>query len=402
MNFARYFTTLLFLTCGVLKSSKATGQPVAPVSTPSPEQIAEGRVHFDRGVTLFDQNNFDGSIVEFQRAWELSQRPSVLFNIATACQALHRYAEAIEALDRYVSVTTAQDRQRRQAERTVQELRELIGWVQIDVDPTDALISLDGRATQARVELMVGPGTHRVEASRSGRHPGLAEFTIASGEHRTVRFRLTDDSSSTQPIVVVTEPTRSPAEILPPLSTATTLTTSSVDIQGAPTDALIQVDSVPQSSRGPRVLASGPHRFSVTARGMQPWSGTLALRANIQHRLAISLAPDQPGISPGWFWGATVTTGVLLFATIGTGVAALNTHSEYAALPFRSPRLIDLESRGRTLGVVADLFGVLTLGAGATAVYLFTKTRFDSRTSTATFVLAPTPGGGIVAVGSRF
>ncbi len=164
-------------------------------SAPSPRPSARGRARFfaqrrsprraaDRGAGrrgadalrprrgALRRGNHDGALIEFQRAWELSQRASVLFNIAAACQALHRYADAIEALERFLANST-DIRQRRHAQRTLTELRSLIAFVRINTTPADATLNLDGHTQSANGELTVGPGTHRVEAARSGRNGGL-------------------------------------------------------------------------------------------------------------------------------------------------------------------------------------------------------------------------------------
>lgn len=113
----------LILAAGVAPGL-ARAQP-APTTT----ETEEARRHFDRGVRLFDQGDNDGALVEFRRAWELSRRPSVLFNVAAAAQALRRYGEAVEALRLFLVEVPGAHPQRPEAEHTLRELEQLLARV---------------------------------------------------------------------------------------------------------------------------------------------------------------------------------------------------------------------------------------------------------------------------------
>lgn len=395
----RHRWTLAATLCaaGVLAGSIARAQPT-PASPPTAEQVEEGRRHFERGVGLFDQGNHDGALIEFQRAWELSQRASVLFNIAATCQALHRYSEAIEALERFLANST-DIRQRRHAQRTLTELRSLIAFIRINTTPADATLTLDGHTQSANGEVTVGPGTHRVEASRAGYNSASAEFTIASGEHRDIALTLTEAGAATPPpTVVIVDPDRNPQTPPPPPAATATLA-----VLDAPPGATLAIDDVvsPSPDR-PMQLRPGAHRLVASAPGMRPWSGTVTVRPGAQHQLALSLSPAPRGLRPVWFWAAAATTGALFIATIATGGAALSAHSDYASLPAGSPDIAPAAERGRSLSLAADLLGVATLGVGAAAAVLFTRTEFRVGTSTARFVFAPTSGGAAASATLRF
>ncbi len=374
--------------------------PRAAHAQQTPAQIAEGRTHFNRGVVLFDQGNHDGALIEFQRAWELSQRPSVLFNIAATCQALHRYAEAIAAIERFLASSGATDvRQRRHAQRTLNELRGLVAFVRVTTDPADATLTLDGHTQPANGELVVGPGTHRVEAARSGRNGASAEFTIASGEHRDVRLTLTVAGVATPPptVVIVDTGHGAPPPPPPPPPPAT------IEVLNAPAGATLAIDDmVIASPERPAEVRPGRHRLVASAPGVRPWRGEVVVHDATQHRLTLSLAAETRALPPVWFWVAASTTGALLISTIATGAAALSTHADYEALPTGSPQIATLADRGRAQALAADVLGVATVGLGAAAAVLFTRTEFRAGVSTARFVLAPIDGGAAASAWVRF
>jgi hypothetical protein len=373
--------------------------PGAACAQPTPAQVADGRTHFNRGVALFDQGNHDGALIEFQRAWELSQRPSVLFNIAATCQALHRYADAIEAIERFLASRGATDvRQRRHAQRTLNELRGLVAFVRITTEPADATLTLDGHTQPANGELVIGPGTHRVEAARSGRNSAAAEFTIASGEHRDVRLTLTVAGVATPPPTVVIFDTGRGAPPPPPPPPPAT-----IEVLNAPAGATLAIDDVvAPSPERPVEVRPGRHHLVASAPGVRPWRGEVLVRDATQHRLALSLAAESRALPPVWFWVAASTTGALLISTIATGAAALGTHADYAALPSGSPQIAPLADRGRAQALAADVLAVATVGLGAAAAVLFTRTEFRAGVSTARFVLAPLEGGAAASAWVRF
>lgn len=364
----------------------AQGQPSPPgVTSASPEappteaQLNEARAHFDRGVTLFDGGDNDGALVEFQRAYELSRRPTVLFNVAATHRALRRYGEAIDALRLFLAsnLDEAQRRQRRDAERTLRELEQLIARLTITIDPSDATLQVDGRVQQQGSTLVVGPGTHRIQATRDGRRTHLQEFTIASGETRELRITLLPmDGATPSGRVDPTAPSR-----------------ASLTLVNAPPDATVAVDGQLSSSAAPLSLAAGAHHVAVQARGHRGWSGTVLLRPNAAHQLRVSLLRDEGRFTPLPFVLVSAGAGVCLLSTLVTGLLALETHAEFRGLSAGDPRLGDLEAQGRALGIAADVLGFASVGLAATAVYLFLKT--DFRSSSAQLVAAPSSLGAV-------
>ncbi|MFO0608502.1 MAG: hypothetical protein U0324_35380 [Polyangiales bacterium] len=170
----------------------ALAAPTVANAQPAPVEAdtAQARAHFDRGVLLFDRGDTEGALVEFQRAWELSRRPGVLFNVAAAAQALRRYGEAAAALRRFLAEAPGDHPQRPAAARALRELEQLVAHVRVTVDPTDAVVTLDGRRQVDASDLVVGPGTHRIGAAREGFGAADEELTVASGEERVVRLSL--------------------------------------------------------------------------------------------------------------------------------------------------------------------------------------------------------------------
>ena len=175
----------------------------SPVAGAQTDATAEARARFDRGVAL----------AEFQRAYDLSQRPSLLFNLAATHQSLHEYPEAIDALRRFLTANAhTHARQRRDAERALRELEVLVARLRVQRDPPDATVTLDGRPL-AGDEALVGPGAHTLDATAPGRVALRIAVTVASGDTRAVRLALVAETTrrAVVPVAPVEAPVAAPA-----------------------------------------------------------------------------------------------------------------------------------------------------------------------------------------------
>ena len=65
---------------------------------------------YDNGVLLYDEGEYEKSITAWRRAYELSQEPLLLYNIANALERLGRIREAIDTLNEYRIYAPAEER----------------------------------------------------------------------------------------------------------------------------------------------------------------------------------------------------------------------------------------------------------------------------------------------------
>lgn len=85
---------------------------------------ARARTHFEAGRSYFEEGAYDRAREEFQRAYDLSRRPPLLLNVATADERLGRYAEAAANIRRYLEAVP-DDPNRTTLERRIQNLERL-------------------------------------------------------------------------------------------------------------------------------------------------------------------------------------------------------------------------------------------------------------------------------------
>ncbi len=74
----------------------------APTTRPTPEQDREARAQFLQGREAFARGQFLDAAERFERAYELSRRAVLLYNLGTSYDRLHRWEEARDAFRRYI------------------------------------------------------------------------------------------------------------------------------------------------------------------------------------------------------------------------------------------------------------------------------------------------------------
>jgi hypothetical protein len=191
------FTRALSLAC-ILASVGAARPALAQV----PDNVrAEAREHFDRGLRLFNQQDNEGALAEFQRAYELVPHPMVLYNLGLVLSAAGRPIQAVEAFDKLLANPTGLDAgrlARAKDERARQAA--LIGEVTVTSSVDGAIVEVDGfevGKTPLAAPLRIAAGTHVIAMAAPGYAPMQKQVSIAGLAKDTVAFELLP--SETQP-----------------------------------------------------------------------------------------------------------------------------------------------------------------------------------------------------------
>ena len=272
---------------------------VGPSTPPTPANLAEARLHFQQGVALFRDQNFDAALAEFRGAYGISGEPVVLYNAGLTFKALFRYSEAIDILERYLSESAAhghpvaKDR-RNEVETLVNEMRSLLADVTVVLSPADATLRIDGHPTTLAIDGVVKlpAGTHVLDAAAPDHTPVRREITVVAGTPQSV-----------------------------PLELAAIPHTGHVTITASQIGAHISVDGRDLGAAPVTIeLGAGGHQVEVTAPGYLPGRSELAVAPGQSRTVTIVLeTPPPPETTPfyhrWWFWSgaavvaaATVTT----------------------------------------------------------------------------------------------
>lgn len=355
--------------------------PVAPPPAAAP---SEAEVRFQRGTDLFNVRNFEGALVEFQRSYELSSQPGLLYNVARTEVALGRLPEAGRTIERYLREATDLSAERRaEVEAMLVQTRSFLGRIVVRVEPAEARAALtvdDNAVTDALTDegLSVGPGRHTLVAAAEGWLPATATVVLASGDRREVTLTLRRAPDPR----VVEAPAVTPAP------------SGRLVIAAAPPGAVARVDGEAVALPTAEVTP-GRHRVEVSAPGYSAWRGDVELAAGSTRVITTRLASSR-GLAPTWFIAGAAATGALLVGALACGVLTETTHDAYAQRfvdEYASPDAAALRDRGESLRLATNVMLGLAAATGVASVVLLTQTRFQ-RASSAEFSFAPTLDGG--------
>ena len=73
----------------------------APVASAQDADTDQAKVLFQNGTRLYEEGRYEDAIAAFEKAYELSKRPALLFNISNAHERLGNLEAALETLNEY-------------------------------------------------------------------------------------------------------------------------------------------------------------------------------------------------------------------------------------------------------------------------------------------------------------
>ncbi len=156
----------------------------------TPEATAEARRHFKLGIKLYQDTNYAGALAEFNAAYAAKPGPPApaLCKTWALCQkALFRYREAADTLTQLLSRHGSElsDGEKKAVTEAISELSSLVGSIVVNVEPSEARVTVDGRAL-APSELVAGlelnVGEHTVIADLAGYARLQRVISVASGQ----------------------------------------------------------------------------------------------------------------------------------------------------------------------------------------------------------------------------
>jgi tetratricopeptide (TPR) repeat protein len=132
--------------------------------------VRRAQSHFQRGVQLYEEENYDGAFAEFSRAHELAPNYRLLYNLAQTEAERHDYVHAVTLFDDYLE-QGGDDIPPARRQSTTRERDDLLGRIaslQVECNVGGAELWLDGRsrgiiAQQHALRLNAGPVELRLQ-----------------------------------------------------------------------------------------------------------------------------------------------------------------------------------------------------------------------------------------------
>jgi copper chaperone CopZ len=178
----------------------APSAPNSPGATTASDATAEARRHFKVGIRLYQDTNYAGALAEFEAAYAAKPGPGSLQNVALCQKALFRYREAAATLEQLLSQHKAElsDGEQKAVRDAITELDGLVGSIVVDVEPSDAKVTIDGRAvalSELRTGVDVNVGEHTIIADEPGYARLVRVVSVASGQKKLpvdMKLKATD------------------------------------------------------------------------------------------------------------------------------------------------------------------------------------------------------------------
>jgi tetratricopeptide (TPR) repeat protein len=197
-------STIAILLCPLLSPAVASAQELpTPSTTTSDDAVsvgfeherAEARERLRTARELFERGNFDASLAEFRRLYDLlrgsPQQPRVLYNMAQCQEQLGRYDEAIATYRQYLREMGDAAPNRTEVEATLRTLDGLLGTLRLTTNVPGAEVWIDDRRVgTAPGDLRVAGGRHTVQLRATGHLPAQADVQLTGRSIRSIRLTL--------------------------------------------------------------------------------------------------------------------------------------------------------------------------------------------------------------------
>ncbi|WP_169796476.1 tetratricopeptide repeat protein [Chondromyces crocatus] len=273
---------------GAAKSDEAEGARAASLRSenraPDPSKSA-----YDAARVLYEDGDYVGALVSFQRAYDLSGNANTLWNMALCEKNLRHYARAIRLLERYQVERGEQltDEDRQGALYLITTMRAFVSTMKLIVNERDATIHVDDESvgvTPLNRPLLVDMGFRRIRVTKKGFLPFDERHQVVGGVVFDLKVKLEAEVHEGR-----------------------------LEVTAGAND-LIAIDGrVVGQGRYAGTLQSGGHTLRVTGAGMQPYQSEVVIQDDKVRLIQVTLHPAARTGLPAWLLvagGAALAAGV--------------------------------------------------------------------------------------------
>lgn len=310
----RYFTSAAWVTIISLVASSTLAQtggaPPPPPPAPAPAAgsslaplsatlTGDAKAEYEAAKILYEDGDYAGASLKFQRAYDLSKDPRLLWNRAAAEKNLRHYVLVSELVQGYLREGGAflSDTDRADGKALLETVSAFVAKLNVTVNQPGATISVDTKAvgkSPLAEPVLVDMGQHEVKVELAGFKAVTRPVQVAGGGSTAVDFAL--EVEKHEGVLRVT----------------------------VGYDAVIRIDGkMVGMGQWQGTLPSGVHTVEASAKGKQPYvadalvqdNQTATLKVTLQNEPTKAAAASGGGI-PTWLW---VGGAVVLAAGAGVG-----------------------------------------------------------------------------------
>ena len=178
--------------------------PATTAPEPAGTDVERARVHYDRGIQLYNEENYDAALYEFERAYELAPSYKILYNMARIQRQQNNYAASLLNFRRYLTeggVNVPDDR-KKEVERELELLKPRVATIDIKVNVDGADIYLDDSPVCTGVQtgcigksplpgpVTVNPGRRKITVQKTGYQPGSTIVRVVGSDSVSAKIDL--------------------------------------------------------------------------------------------------------------------------------------------------------------------------------------------------------------------
>lgn len=167
--------------------------PPAPTGEVNEAQRGEARWRFDRGIALYNEGDYAGALIEFERAYRLTGHDAVRFNIGLVHAKLGDSVAAVEALEPLLQASSALGPERlERARQAYDEHRERIGALKVETNVPGTIVRVDNIdvAKAPTPPIKLNAGAHVVSVLAPGYEPRRLLVSVAGRAEEKVELEL--------------------------------------------------------------------------------------------------------------------------------------------------------------------------------------------------------------------
>jgi hypothetical protein len=362
------------LTALLLSSPALAAPPAAPAAAPAaPDVRAQlnepARRAWDAAKQLAGASDYKGALVEFQRAYELSHNPRVLFNVGVTEKLSTHYARAVDAWEKELSEGGSQltPAELQELKNAIAIVQQFVTTIDVTANEADATLFIDeypvGKTPFAG-PVRIDVGKHVLKLSKDGFADAVQNADVASGARTPVAFKI-EPLNKTALVAVAVGGTPN-----------ATVFVDGRDMGPAPFKGELSADRHTIEARAPGYVAVGQ---TVDVVYKQPMSLVLTLsQERHEGRLRVvapegaAISVDEHAVGSGSWDGVVSTTGGHQLVVTKPGYQTYSTEVFVADDQVRDVK-VPLNSEVKTTWVAWGVGTILVVTGGIVAGYFVFK-----------------------------
>lgn len=178
---------------------------------------AEAKVHYQKGVDLYNDGAYTAALAELEKAYALSPHYRVLYSLALVRAQLSDFVGALRGFQEYLAAAVDESPQRKaEVKERIEQLQLRVAQITVKVNVDDAEVYVDDQlkgTSPMPQPILVNPGNHKVHAKKGSAKTEPKSLTLNAGSQNRIALELdVGQAPSPQPVAGSTSSEPAPAK----------------------------------------------------------------------------------------------------------------------------------------------------------------------------------------------